>query len=267
MITKYLTLIFIASLSMSLIAPAEIKNVELESIDGKKITADLLEKGPDRVRLRTARKVYTLPFTKFSKESIEIIKNADIPTICDFKLSADFVKKSQEIRRTFREIYTDPESIVTYSYRLDKVSGKVTVRNLDRKEASPPAKLYVALLTRDKNDKKVALRKVIDVEPIMSGNESKFNIPEIETWHSPRGGDIIKSKDLSKGRYSGYITAVVIDGHIMEVKTVPSSYEKNLEAVRELLEIPQAELQKETKYKHLYLKQKKFTPVPLKNTN
>ena len=243
MITKKLIIIYLACVATSLSVLAKNETVELESIDGKKITAELLEKGADKIKFKVGWKTYTLPYTKFSNASVEIMKKADIPTICEFRLMGNFTKKNEEIRRSREEHYRDHEGksktrTITDSYRIDTISGKVTVKKLDRKEASPQAKLYVVVMSRNKGNKNVIRRQVMDLKAITPGKEMKFDVGEAKTWHSERGRSLNKAKGLTKGRYSGYIAAVVIDGRIAEVKAVPSSLEKDIDAVREFLEIP-----------------------------
>ncbi len=227
---------------------AEKETVQLKSVDGKIITAELLEKGKDKVKLKIGRKTYILPFTKLSEESTEIVKKANIPTICDFRLVGDFTKRGKKISKDRKVPYIDFEGrkqfrTMTDSYRLDTISGKVTVKNLDMKDSSPKAQLYVVVLCSFNNDKQVIRREVIELKAIERGKESNFDVGIAQIWHTERGDILEKPKGLVEGRYSGYIAAVVIDGRIVEVKSVPSNYERDLDAVRKFLKIGKVRLE------------------------
>ena len=231
---------------MSLNALADKIIVQLESIDGKIITAELLEKGKDKVKLKIGRKNYTLLLAKLTKESAEIVKKAEIPTMCDFKLVGNFTKQRKEVSREREIPYTDHEGRakirkVFDSYKIDTVSGKVTVTNMDTKNTSPKAQLYVVVLSLNKGVKQVIRREVKELNTIEPRNKSEFDVGTARIWHTERGLSLNKPKGLVAGRYSGYIAAVVINGRIAEVKAMPSSYERDLETVRGFLKIPKVD--------------------------
>ena len=238
--SKFIVAVFIACLAIFPNALALKKTVELESSDGKKITAELLEKSKDKVKLKVGRKIYTLLLEKLSKESAKIVRNANLPTICNFKLIGDFTKRSKIIRSHRTESDgSGGTRVYTSSYRSDTISGKITIQNRDNKDTSPVAQLYVAVLYRGKGGVRVMLREVKQVGSIEPLSESKFDVAEAKIWHSKRGSPILRPRGLA-GRYYGYIAAIVIDGRIMEIKTMPGSYERNPEDVTKFLQIDQS---------------------------
>lgn len=235
--SKILTLAM--CLTVSLGAAEDVNTVHLESSDGRKIKVKLLEKSADKVKFKLGFKVHTLPLTKLSEDSVEIVKNANIPTICNFKLDVDFKKSGDKVSRNRQVTYSTSDGTSTRtetdSYRVDTITGKVTVKNLDTKDASPAAKLYVVVLINGTTKNQVIQRQVFTLEPIGKIGELHFKIPESKTNHTPRGQNIISSGNI--GRYSGYIAAIVIDGRIVEIDAASPGFENDIKSAEELLQI------------------------------
>lgn len=221
---------------------ADAETAVLESTDGRKIKVELLEKGKDKVKVKMDLKTFTIPFEKLSPESVELVKAAPIPTICDFRILGNFDKDSDKVSQDRRESVPDGEGGFTYeihtdSYRIDTITGSVKVQNRDGNEASPKAELHVVTLCRGDGGDEVIRRDVLEVPPIEPLAERDFKIGESRSWHTHKGLNSFRPHDIPAGRYRGYIAAIVIDGRIAELKAVPVNYERDPEAVRKLIQI------------------------------
>lgn len=232
----------VAALTSCLGATALAETAVLESTDGRKITVELLEKGKDQVRVKMGRKTFMLPLERLSEASVERVKSADIPTISNFKVMADFDKRSDEVSqdRTLSDLNPDGTTthrVVSDSYRVDTITGSVTVQNRDSIDSSPEADLYVVTLCRGKKGDQEIRRDVLKVPAIEPLGEQVFKIGESRCWHTQRGLESFKPHGIAGGRYRGYVAAVVIDGRIASVKTLPDSYARDLPRIMELIRI------------------------------
>lgn len=215
----------------------------LESTDGRTIKVELLEKGEDKVKVKMNLKTFTIPFEKLSAESVKLVKEATIPTICDFRILGDFDKDSDEVSQDRRVSVPDGEGgyydrIDTDSYRVDTITGTVTVENRDSREDSPKAELRVVTLCRGDDGDEVIRRDVLEIPAMSPLEELSFEIGESKSWHTQRGLKSFRPAGLPAGRYRGYIAAVVIDGRVVELKAVPVHYERDLKLARGLLGLP-----------------------------
>ena len=210
--------------------------VELESNDGRKLTAELVEKSNDKVKIKVGHQIYVLPFDKLSEDSANLVKKANIPPMCDFKLDGDITKRT----KTHRSSKTVPagkgETRQEYSsHKTDTVEGKVVVENSDVREKSPAAQLKIVVLAKDEN-KIFVLNQVShavpEIEPLKS---LEFSIDKAHASHSYRGQKTINNYASVKGSYYGYIAAVFVDNRIVAIKSVPVTYERDLEEAKKVL--------------------------------
>lgn len=232
-------------LSFLLVVPAfavgEV-TVVLKSKEGKKLTATLLEKGPDAVKVQVGRKIHVLPFDKLAPESVALVKKAHIPIMCDFELKADFSKRSEKIERNRKVPFNDGtrkrEGTVTDSYRLDEVGGKITLENRDVIKPSPAGTLHVAVLCREGSRVRVMRVESHPLAAMDPLTKVEFVVEKSKCWHTERGESIPKADGVTEGRYTGYLAAIVVDGQITLLQGAPSSYEKEERTARKLLGLP-----------------------------
>ena len=218
---------------MTLHVSAEKELVELKNTDGKTVKVELLEKGLDKVKFKKGQKIHTLPLTKLSEESVELIKNADTPQISNFKILCDFDKKGKRHKWQTQGVLDN----YNHSYRIDKITGKATLKNMDTQSMSPKAQLHMAILIRSGSSISATAHSVQKIKSLKPLEEVSFASKKTRVKHSEKGYTDSEHENVQKGRYYGYIAAIMIDNKIVAIKSVPDRYERDFTEAKKLLEI------------------------------
>ena len=98
----------------------------------------------------------------------------------------------------------------------------------------------MAILVRSDSSISATAHSVKKIKSLKTLEEITFASQSTEVKHSEKGSTSTSpygNTDTLKGRYYGYIAAVVIDNKIVEIKSVPNRYEQDLPEAKKLLKI------------------------------
>lgn len=224
----------VALLGIGWCGAAEI--LELTNKAGVTIKGKLLERREDGVTVQVGAKTFEIGYDQLTDETIGMLKAAEIAkrTSEEIRIEVD-IKKSGEIKKSGRVRVDDFGNVddTTGSYRIDTISGSVTITNRNSRDDTAPGTLKVVILKRQ-DDGVVPMHAEVYALDALDALESRtFEIGESTSTHSAKG--MADNVGKPQGRYVGYIAAFLVDGAVVAIRSLPSSYERDPDAAKLLL--------------------------------
>ena len=224
--------------------------LELSNIEGKKIQGVLVAKSDDSATVKVGNKIFKIPFTKLSKNSIELIKATEPHVISSqkFEIKVNINKKGKTYKGS-EPIWNGQNDIEeSWSYRTDKIEGEIIISNKHNTLNTSYVSAKVIILTKRLGEVEVGAVSHLKLKPLKPFEKYQAEISGIELTHSFKGrsfGRFNPRSGRKLGKYFGYIAAIYEGEQLVSIKSVPATYERNLELAEELLftkiEIPEPE--------------------------
>ena len=203
---------------------------------GVTIKGALLERRDDGVTVQVGPKRFEIRYDQLTDETVDMLKAVKIEERTSEQIRIDVdIKKSGEIKKSGR-VRTDDFGNVddtTGSYRIDTISGSVTITNRNSQDATAPGTLKVVILKRQERDVVQMHTEVYPLDALDTLESMTFEIKPSVSTHSAKG--MAGNFNKAQGRYVGYIAAFYAKGEIVAIKSLPGSYERNMVEATKLL--------------------------------
>ena len=226
--------------------------LKITNKEGKIVEGVLRAKDETSATIEIKNRNFKLPFEKLSAESVALIKKSTPQVVVSkrFKLDVDVKKRGETNRsastRPIRSLNGEFDTeISTSTTRVHKIDGAITVSNRHNSLSTAPSELEFVMLVR--NGGKVSPMNFLSspIEAVEPLKEKKVDIPFVsiqgKTKVTGATGYRTPPKTISQnfgtltGTYYGYICAIYQDGKIVECKSIPASFERDLESVASIL--------------------------------
>ncbi|WP_411827171.1 hypothetical protein [Luteolibacter sp. AS25] len=237
------------------IAGAE--TVELESKAGSKTEVELIDRGPQSVRLKTGGKYVRVDYADLTAESVKTIKASNIPLITKLEIQVNVNLDREEVKQAStgkkgasgkagkggkgKSSKNNVKSTTIYT-----VSGSVTVSNKDNAAASPAGNIHVSILSSDP-EHEVLSNETLSLQSLDPFGESSFDLATFTTKEaqdqpaSTKGKTTAANQAATKtdaqGKTSGWVAAVVVEKQIVAFAASSTHLEPRSDRAIDLLKL------------------------------
>ena len=201
---------------------AEDTLLKLTNTEGKAIQGTLLAKTETVAVVQMGERAFTIPFDQLSEQSVELIQktNPGPPRSRKFGLNVNIRKRG----KTHRSVNSN--RLISSSYRIDEVDGKISVTNKHNSLNSRAVTVRIAILIKEDKKPKTLMLKSYQLDSLEPFASKEFDIPLARIRHSEKGTRST-STGYTYGKYFGYIAAIYEGSKLIALKSVPSTYERD----------------------------------------
>jgi hypothetical protein len=212
------------------------EELSLTNKAGKTIRGELLDRREDGVTVKIGSRTFEIPYAQLTDDTVAKLKAAEIREriSTEIRIEVD-IKKSGEIKKSGRVRVDDFGNVddTTGSYRIDTISGTVSITNRNSRDATAPGTLKVVILKRQGREVVQMHSQSYPLDALDALESRTFDLDPSTSTHSAKG--MADTVGKPQGRYVGYIAAFEVDGELVAIRSVPGSYERDPDAAELLL--------------------------------